>query len=155
VKTLEWHCRKCGTCCREIINEVPPYGRCGLTLLPEEIHLFPPESIKPFKAYDSVKTIAFYQMVTQPCSKFNQTAKLCAIYDKRPQACRAFPFNLEKVSGTCPHTPTPRNGNVIVDTFMYPQEFNAAEILDNINKKWLTRRKRYFFNLDLNRWVRL
>jgi len=38
--------------------------------------------------------------VTLPCPFFKPTAGLCGIYEARPLACRAFPVEIEPVTGT-------------------------------------------------------
>lgn len=70
----------------------------GLSLLPDEIMLFPEEIVKPYlgigrRPHESGFTIIAYQLSVEDCPKYD--VDLCTIYDERPTSCRQFPFSLD------------------------------------------------------------
>ena len=70
----------------------------GLSLLPEETHLFPEELVKPYLGIgkrphmDKFQTIA-YQLSSDSCPHLVDNS--CNWYDERPASCRQFPFSLD------------------------------------------------------------
>jgi len=69
----------------------------GLALTPEETSFFPQKHIFPsigIGHYGRSKKIIRYQFGLNICP-FLQDQR-CTIYDRRPLACRAYPFEIEK-----------------------------------------------------------
>ena len=84
-------CIKCGSCCRHLRlgdKEV------GLTLFPEEIHLFPKSTIRPHlgKGVNEPTTIFTYQHTENICVHLKEN--LCKVYEYRPLMCRSFPIKV-------------------------------------------------------------
>ena len=84
-------CEKCGRCCSNlrIVDE-----SSGLTLFPDEIHLFPMKTIRPHlgKGVSEPSSIFTYQCTENIC--VHLVDNLCNIYDDRPLMCRSFPVKL-------------------------------------------------------------
>ena len=96
-ETAEFMCIRCGKCCRSLLSEDRGILR-GLTLLPEELHLFREDAIRPAigvgsRPHDSKFKVLAYQLAVEPCPHLEETG--CAIYVDRPSSCRQFPFSLE------------------------------------------------------------
>lgn len=84
-------CEKCGKCCSNLrVGD----KKTGLTLFPDEIHLFPEQTLKPHmaKGADAPTTIFTYQHTENLCIHLEDN--LCNIYEKRPLMCRSFPVKL-------------------------------------------------------------
>jgi len=90
VKTLEG-CEQCGRCCS---NHRAGTGESGLTLFPDEIHLFPEDKVRPHlaKGVDAPTNIFTYQYTDNVC--MHLVDNLCKVYDDRPLMCRKFPVKL-------------------------------------------------------------
>ena len=90
---MEFECKKCGYCCKTLLE----YKRgvlMGLALLTEEEKkLFDEKNITPAFAFgkeDIPIQIASYQLNLAKCPYINENNR-CKIYDKRPLVCRAYP----------------------------------------------------------------
>ena len=84
-------CEKCGRCCSNLrIGD----EESGLTLFPEEIHMFPEETIRPHlgKGESSPIEIFSYQHTENIC--VNLKDNLCSVYESRPLMCRSFPVKI-------------------------------------------------------------
>lgn len=91
---LDFKCLQCGKCCQNLIKNSQG-TRKGISLLPRERGLFSEEIIKPqvgigSKPTDKKFKIVAYQMIENSCP-FLKNDK-CAIHEKRPVACGAFPL---------------------------------------------------------------
>lgn len=84
-------CEQCGRCCS---NLRAGDGESGLTLFPDEIHLFQEETVKPHlaKGTDAPSTIFTYQHTKNVCVHLENN--LCGIYENRPLMCRKFPVKI-------------------------------------------------------------
>jgi len=94
---MSFNCRRCGRCCRGLILEDHGVYR-GLTLLPEETSLFPPEQVEEYLGYgrspsDKRFKVLAYQLNASNCPHL--VDNLCSIYPNRPASCRQFPFSLD------------------------------------------------------------
>jgi len=112
-RPFTFECSRCGVCCTNIRGR--NFGKClGLTLLPVEIGLFPRELIKPLYRYAANDPIPadrlrvwMYQLDVDVCPHYGGE-RGCIIYDKRPSACGAYPFEYTRGGkivvhrGTCP-----------------------------------------------------
>ena len=84
-------CVKCGRCCSHLrIGD----EESGLTLFPDEIHLFPEEKVRPHlgKGENDASMIFTYQHTENVCVHFIDN--MCNIYERRPLMCRSFPVRL-------------------------------------------------------------
>ncbi|MCW4049964.1 MAG: YkgJ family cysteine cluster protein [Candidatus Bathyarchaeota archaeon] len=84
-------CTRCGRCCRHLRTGDET---TGLTLFPEETHLFPEETVKPHlgKGDSSPTTLFTYQYTENICVHLADNQ--CMIYDSRPLMCRSFPVKI-------------------------------------------------------------
>jgi Fe-S-cluster containining protein len=69
----------------------------GLTLLPNEIHLFQKEVVKPAigigtSPHDKKFNVIAYQLSTMKCPNLDNSQ--CKKYQERPLSCKQFPFSL-------------------------------------------------------------
>jgi len=100
IESLRFECLRCGHCCKRIRIDHCGIAQ-GLPLLPGEEKLFAafPDAILPYTAIQNPKKrksrlkVVFYQMVQEPCPLYDPSTKTCTQYDKRPAACRAYPFS--------------------------------------------------------------
>ncbi len=84
-------CTKCGMCCSNLrLGD----KKVGLTLFPEEIHLFPKSMIRPHldKGVNEPTSILTYQHTLNICIHLKDN--LCKIYHNRPLICRSFPIKV-------------------------------------------------------------
>lgn len=94
---------KCGTCCRNLLEESEGVLK-GLTLTANETSLFPSDMVSPQIVTGRKKPtrIINYQLNVQDCPHINQRNE-CQIYDKRPLICKAFPYIQGNFSMKCPN----------------------------------------------------
>ncbi len=82
--------------------------RFGMYLSAEEKKLFPEELVVPlFGVGEPVQPVA-YQLAVDRCPHYQEESGLgsCAIYDRRPLVCRAFPVTSRAT--VSPHCPSVR-----------------------------------------------
>lgn len=84
-------CVQCGRCCSHLRKG---NNTVGLTIFPEEIHLFPESTIRPHlgKGVEGPTKIFTYQHTENVCIHLKDN--LCRIYDRRPLMCRSFPVKV-------------------------------------------------------------
>lgn len=91
---MQFKCLRCCCCCTNLLHKEK--GKVmGLSLLPEEATLFPSEHIFPsigIGKYGQPKRIIAYQLDLNECPYLQ--GQQCSIYERRPLACRAYPFTL-------------------------------------------------------------
>lgn len=90
-------CRRCGKCCTNLLQKEKTLLR-GLTLLPNEINLFPKGNLRPYlgvgkQPQASEFKILAYQLNTDICPHLIDNH--CKYYKMRPSSCRQFPFSLD------------------------------------------------------------
>jgi len=87
-----FECSKCGTCCRNLLEEREGVLK-GLTLTASEKSLFSENLVSPLTATGKRKPehIIDYQLNVGDCPQVDEHNE-CRIYDKRPLICRAFPY---------------------------------------------------------------
>lgn len=92
-----FQCLRCGKCCKDFIMKTK-HGKAGIFLLPEERKLFPPEKVYPLFGIgigdskgSKPQTVIAYQYADSQCIHLGED-NLCSIYNRRPQACRGFPY---------------------------------------------------------------
>lgn len=160
-ETAEFTCIRCGKCCSSLLSEDRGILR-GLTLLPEEAHLFQEDAVRPAigmgrRPHDSKFKVLAYQLAVEPCPHLEEMG--CAIYVDRPSSCRQFPFSLEHsddglqlgVDLNCPSAAR------LLDAYTQIsfEGRDAAERLLQIkeqvaqNHRWA-----WFYDLRTCRWVR-
>jgi Fe-S-cluster containining protein len=95
---LVFECRRCGTCCRDLLQEDQGILR-GLTLLPGEEEAFVGASVRPAigrgrRPYETGFIIIAHQLLYESCPHLGDPD--CLIYSERPASCRQFPFSLRE-----------------------------------------------------------
>jgi len=149
-------CKKCGTCCRNLLEDIDD-NKTGLLLTVKEIRLFPSEIVSPRFAVGRrkpEKTI-LYQLNVNDCPFITESNE-CRIYDKRPLVCRQFPYKLEGfVSVKCPIFLNVTRGTEIEFSLI---EIEAKEKMlrhanNRIKKLHKERLRGWFFDLRTNQWV--
>lgn len=129
---MDFECTRCGKCCSTLRG--PMLGQIhGLTIMPEERHLFPPIIIKPMfrfrkRAKHRSGEVFMYQVDVEECPHHVDNG--CQIYEDRPQICRAFPFELQgervAIHESCPEIERLRKANA---TFNVPQFYQKGAII--------------------------
>lgn len=95
-------------CCKVTMVTAEGGRRFGMYLSAEEKKLFPEELVVPlFGAGEPVQPVA-YQLAVDRCPHYQEEGGLgsCAIYDRRPLVCRAFPVTSRAT--VSPHCPSVR-----------------------------------------------
>jgi Fe-S-cluster containining protein len=153
-----FNCRKCGTCCRNLLEYINGV-KAGLLLTVKEIDLFPSEMISPKMAIGIAgpEKIISYQLSVDTCPHINEKSE-CRIYGKRPLMCRAFPYVLEGMSRKCPEI-----GNQMiasVDLWAIDAEIEASKkinrhVLNRTDKLFRKGKKQKIWEFDLGekKWV--
>jgi len=134
----------------------------GLTLLPVEALMFPPDIVRPAMGFGrsphrgGFRVVAF-QLEADVCPHLSEG--LCGIYVDRPASCRQFPFSLEPgregpmvgLDMNCPAVPAllSGEGKVEIDDLgsaeaLYRLKLQVAE---NPGRSW-------FYDLRKREWVR-
>ncbi|HJW97247.1 MAG TPA: YkgJ family cysteine cluster protein [archaeon] len=127
---INFVCNKCGDCCRNLLKNIGDVIN-GLTLFPDEVHLFPKEIVSPSVAIGHTPTkIISYQLNVETCPHLKNNE--CSLHDQKPLICRAFPltvsptFNIQSEK-SCPLL---RNAGEKID-FNGPEEEEAVKKLEN------------------------
>lgn len=94
-------CKRCGTCCRNLIKTDSEGYTLGLALIGDETVLFPEDVVSPHLAVGlgEPSTIISHQVSIGVCPHMNVENR-CLIYERRPTACRAFPYSITASSVT-------------------------------------------------------
>ena len=151
-------CKKCGTCCRNLIEDV--HGvKTGLLLTVKEIGLFPSNMISPKLAIGREKPekVIQYQLNVDNCPHVNEKNE-CQIYEKKPLMCKAFPYETQTVSVKCPVIGSHMKENQFCEVEISSTELEASE---KMNRHILNRFKKFFqkgqriweFDLDIGNWT--
>ncbi len=148
-------CTKCGRCCSNLRKGS---NKTGLTLFPEEIHLFPEDKIRPYlgKGVDSVTEIFTYQHTDNVC--VNLVDSQCIVYENRPTMCRSFPvkvgeYGLRFISG-CPGVlERIKKGNALNhEMYEVKAAMKMTERLYEFHKTFKENEKRWMYNLETEEW---
>lgn len=161
-ETAEFTCIRCGKCCRSLLSEDRGILR-GLTLLPEELHLFREDVVRAAigvgrRPHDSKFKVLAYQLAVDPCPHLEETG--CAIYGDRPSSCRQFPFSLEPSGDDGPLLGVDLNcpsAARLLDAYTQIsfEGRDAAERLLRIKEQVTQNHRRaWFYDLRTGRWVR-
>jgi Fe-S-cluster containining protein len=162
----EFRCNQCGICCSKLIAMK---GKAGLMLFPDEISLFPKESIKPCLAIgtfhkDKSFWVLTYQFTKSICPHLKDSK--CSIYFSRPLLCKMYPIQQklddsgEEIFGLAPECPP---ANSIMTTFGLGVEIinldKEMEAYQELKKRMLPFNilmdisiRRWAFNLQTNNW---
>lgn len=93
----QYVCQRCGKCCKDLIQQDRGILR-GLSLLPEEIGLFPEGLVKPYLGIGRRPHMAKFQVIAYQLSSDScpyLVENNCSRYDERPITCKQFPFSLD------------------------------------------------------------
>ena len=160
---MSYTCRQCGKCCRDLVQSDRGVLR-GLTLLPDEIRLFPEEMVKPYlglgrRPYESGFTVIAYQLTVDECPKLVEDS--CTIYEKRPTTCRQFPFSLDLdennqtvlgIDMNCPAASEMVNN--MDGTIEFTDREEAEKLFELSRKVTVNPRKAWIYDLASMKWVR-
>jgi len=149
-------CKKCGTCCKNLLEDIDG-NEAGLLLTVKERKFFPSKMISPRFAIGTRKPdkTILYQLNVKNCPFITESNE-CRMYDKRPLICRQFPYKSEGyVSAKCPTFHNVRRGTEIEFSL---SEIEAKEKLlrhanNQIKKFHKERLCGWFFDLRTNQWV--
>ena len=94
-------CKRCGVCCRNLIKTTSDGYTLGLALIRGETALFPKDVVSPHIAVGLVEPskIISHQLSINVCPHIDAENR-CLIYERRPTACRAFPYSITASSVT-------------------------------------------------------
>jgi len=156
--TVTFSCEKCGECCRSLRK----WG-AGLFLTKRETALFPSSAVSPQFALGrrGPKYEISYQLIPSTCPHLD-AGNQCEIYDKRPLACQAFPFEKTLIgwqtSTFCSAIRSQMKANALRPTQIPQKEGQAADKLQgyqtNMFKTYMKpRRKLWLFDLVQRKWV--
>jgi Fe-S-cluster containining protein len=97
----DFHCLKCSTCCRNLLENKDGVLR-GLPLTDDEAKRFSAEVLAPKVAagVDKPEIVILYQLKVNCCPNLNSRNE-CQIYEKRPLICQSFPIVAGAISNRC------------------------------------------------------
>ncbi len=159
-----FECRRCGTCCRDLVQEDKGVLR-GLTLLPGEEELFPEASVRPAvgigrRPHGRGFTVIAHQLVEETCPHLGEAE--CRIHDRRPASCRQFPFSLREgpqgrqqmgLDLNCPALAELVEGRT--DLRIRFEDRPSAERLLEVSARARERpKKAWFYDLETGKWMR-
>ncbi|MBN2334515.1 YkgJ family cysteine cluster protein [Candidatus Bathyarchaeota archaeon] len=158
----EFRCLRCGKCCASLLFEDRGVLR-GLTLLSDEVGVFPVEHVKPAvgvgkRPHGDRFTVVAYQFTGDTCLHLHGAR--CAVYNDRPSSCRQYPFSLEPSRDgdplmgfdlNCPSVTRLLDENL-------PVVFEGREAAERLlHIKTLVSenpRRAWFYDLRKDKWVR-
>lgn len=159
----QYVCQRCGKCCNDLIQRDRGILR-GLSLLPEEVHLFPEELVKPYlgigkRTHESKFQVVAYQLIAETCPHLADDG--CTRYNERPVTCRQFPFSLDLdeedesllgVDMNCPAAVELINNTDGMIEFTDRQD--AVKLLDLKRQVLVNPRRALVYDLATMKWVR-
>ena len=157
----KFNCMRCGKCCENLVLEDKGVLR-GMTLLPDEIGIFPPRMVEPAIGVGREPScegfiIVAYQLVAGVCP--HRGDGQCLVYVSRPASCRQFPFSLETGDGgpmigfdmNCPSASAllGSGGGLELPELEAARRLYRLKVLlaENPRQAW-------FYDLEARRWVR-
>ena len=163
MSAIIFECKKCGTCCRNLVEDVNGIIN-GLFLTSKETRLFPSKLISPKIALgvDKPKKTVAYQLNVNVCPHINDRNE-CRMYEKRPLACKSFPFEIgllkSTVSVKCPQIGSKMKVDEFREVELSGTEIEASQ---KINRYLLNRYQKYFkkgtdlwkFDLKTRKWIK-
>lgn len=159
----QYVCQRCGKCCNDLIQRDRGILR-GLSLLPEEVHLFPEELVKPYlgigkRTHESKFQVVAYQLIAETCPYLADDG--CTRYNERPVTCRQFPFSLDLdeedesllgVDMNCPAAVELINN--IDGMIEFTDRQDAVKLLDLKRQVLVNPRRALVYDLATMKWVR-
>ena len=90
-----FECKRCGTCCRNLIKTDSDGYTLGLALIGDETALFSQNIVSPHFAVGLAEpsTIISRQLNVSVCPHISGQNH-CEIYERRPLVCREFPYSI-------------------------------------------------------------
>ena len=156
-------CQRCGKCCSKLVQQDRGILR-GLSLLPEEIDLFPEELVKPYlgigkRPHMAKFQIIAYQLASDSCPHLVENS--CSRYDERPTSCRQFPFSLNLDEENEPLLGVDMNCPADVDLLNntdglleFTDREDAERLLDLKRRVLENPRRAWVYDLATMRWLR-
>jgi Fe-S-cluster containining protein len=135
-----------------------------LTLLPEEVDLFPEKNVKPYlglgrRPYEKGFNVIAYQLTNENCLHLEEN--LCTIYDRRPTSCRQFPFSLDLDDNNVPLLGIDMNcpaASELVRNMEGEVEFtgrnDAEKLLEVSRQVQMNPRQAWVYDLANMKWIR-
>jgi Fe-S-cluster containining protein len=156
-----FECKKCGYCCKTLLQYKKGVLR-GLALLTEEEKkLFDGKDISPalgFGNEGSPIQIASYQLNLAKCPQIDENNR-CKIYDKRPLVCRAFPItsNIGRNAAAleCPQVGKYSESELLQLVFldMYEEAINKMNgCVESLFRKYGKEKRLMRFDLKTRKW---
>lgn len=149
---------KCGTCCRNLLEEREGVLK-GLVLTEKETSLFPPDMVSPHNATGRKKPehIIDYQLNVNDCPHIDERNE-CRIYEKRPLICRAFPYIQGNFSVKCPIFGSRFKAGLLITVPLPDAEVEASQKRDryfqNRLRKYLKKSSKiWVFDLATRQWM--
>jgi len=161
---IVFECRRCGTCCRDLVQEDKGVLR-GLTLLPGEDKLFPEASVRPAvgigrRPHERGFTVIAHQLVEETCPHLGEVE--CRIHDRRPASCRQFPFSLREgpqgrqqmgLDLNCPALAEIVEGRTDL-RIRFEDRRSAERLLEVSTRAWERPKKAWFYDLENGKWMK-
>jgi Fe-S-cluster containining protein len=159
----QYICQRCGKCCNDLIQQDRGILR-GLSLLPEEAHLFPEALVKPYlgigrRPHESKFQVIAYQLITETCPHLAGNG--CSRYDERPITCRQFPFSLDLDEEDEPLLGVDMNCPAAVELINntdgqieFTDRDDAEKLLDLKRRVLENPRRAWVYDLATMKWVR-
>ncbi|UCE96533.1 MAG: YkgJ family cysteine cluster protein [Candidatus Bathyarchaeota archaeon] len=158
---INFKCKKCGSCCHNLLEEVANVER-GLFLRVEEAKLFPRNLVSPRMALgdSKPKRIIAYQLNVDECPFITEKNE-CKVYPKRPMGCRMFPFEIHHNGHATVSVKCSVIGSQMGDKESREIEFSSTEkeaieeymrFLNSLQKFARPSQKVWEFNLKTKSW---
>jgi Fe-S-cluster containining protein len=161
---LIFECQRCGTCCKDLVQEDRGILR-GLTLLPGEEKAFPEASVMPAvglgrRPHERVFTVIAHQLAEETCPHLGEAE--CRIHDRRPSSCRQFPFSLRMGSESrqqmgldlsCPSLAELVEGRTNL-RISFDDRPSAERLLEVSTRALANPRRAWFYDLRSGKWKR-
>jgi len=154
---IEFKCKRCGTCCNNLIEDYDDGSKKGLILTEQERKLFASENVVPHTAIGVGKpeTIIFYQVTLNTCPHIGQDNER-TIYEKRPLMCKEFPLDEGTYSMKCNVFSHLKGGPCLIEW-----EESQLEASEKLRRYVINRYDKYFkkgtnlweFDLATKKWV--
>jgi len=167
MKRLEFKCRRCGHCCRNLVKTTPTGRTLGLFLLPHETHLFPKDDVYPMYGYGlkgrarpRPAQIYVYQYGRNVCCHITEE-NLCKLHPKKPLICRTFPLmyypELKEavLSRDCLFMHDNIEENERVEKLIAPNEMAAVPELEHYLDRGSRHPPYWTWDLEQKKWVPL
>jgi Fe-S-cluster containining protein len=154
----DFECLRCGTCCRNILENTGGVRR-GLPLTEKEASLFPQEIISPKLAIGLTEPeiVVLYQLNVNKCPHINEENQ-CQKYECRPLMCRSFPIVAGDISNRCKVFSYRRVGVSYCEPYSMARQLEASDkfngyILKSLREHFKKGVKIWELDLSTGKWI--